>query len=56
MDEIDKEYNKDNELSPKDIITSHAAFGYLAKAYGLTQVAISGLSLMQSHLQNSLLK
>jgi len=27
-----------------DIVTSHAAFGYLAKRYGLTQVAISGLS------------
>ncbi len=28
----------------KDIVTSHTAFGYLAKAYGLNQVAISGLS------------
>ncbi len=28
----------------KDIITSHAAFGYLASAYGLNQVPISGLS------------
>lgn len=28
----------------KDIITSHAAFGYLAQTYGLNQVAISGLS------------
>ncbi|HVU75713.1 MAG TPA: zinc ABC transporter substrate-binding protein [Candidatus Paceibacterota bacterium] len=28
----------------KDIITSHAAFGYLGAAYGLNQVAISGLS------------
>lgn len=28
----------------RDIITSHAAFGYVANAYGLRQVAISGLS------------
>lgn len=28
----------------KDIITSHAAFGYLASAYGLNQVSISGIS------------
>jgi zinc transport system substrate-binding protein len=27
-----------------DIVTSHAAFGYLAAAYGLTQVPIAGLS------------
>lgn len=28
----------------KDIVTSHAAFGYMAKQYGLTQIAIAGLS------------
>ncbi|MDE1970601.1 MAG: zinc ABC transporter substrate-binding protein [Patescibacteria group bacterium] len=28
----------------QDIITSHAAFGYLARTYGLTQVPIAGLS------------
>src|SRR5206468_3211768 len=28
----------------KDIVTSHAAFGYLAERYGLTQVPIAGLS------------
>jgi zinc transport system substrate-binding protein len=28
----------------KDIVTSHAAFGYLAKRFGLTQIAINGLS------------
>jgi zinc transport system substrate-binding protein len=27
-----------------DIVTSHAAFGYLAQAYGLNQVAVAGLS------------
>ncbi|MFA6548236.1 MAG: zinc ABC transporter substrate-binding protein [Candidatus Magasanikbacteria bacterium] len=36
-----------NELSncqKKDIITAHAAFGYLAREYGLNQISISGLS------------
>jgi zinc transport system substrate-binding protein len=28
----------------KEFITTHAAFGYLAKRYELTQIAISGLS------------
>lgn len=28
----------------KEFVTQHAAFGYLAKAYGLTQVPIAGLS------------
>ncbi|MDR6550005.1 metal ABC transporter substrate-binding protein [Paenibacillus qinlingensis] len=28
----------------KEFVTQHAAFGYLAKAYGLTQIPISGLS------------
>ncbi len=28
----------------KDIVTSHAAFGYLASDYGLTQIPIAGLS------------
>ena len=27
-----------------ELVTSHAAFGYLASEYGLTQVAISGLA------------
>jgi zinc transport system substrate-binding protein len=27
-----------------EIVTSHAAFGYLAERYGLRQIAISGLS------------
>jgi len=30
--------------SRREIITSHAAFGYLAKRYDLKQVAIMGLS------------
>jgi zinc transport system substrate-binding protein len=45
LDEIDKEYKKGLiNCNQKDIITSHAAFGYLSKAYGLNQVSIAGLS------------
>ncbi|MBD0382984.1 metal ABC transporter substrate-binding protein [Paenibacillus sedimenti] len=32
------------DVKRKDFITQHAAFAYLAKQYGLTQVPISGLS------------
>jgi zinc transport system substrate-binding protein len=28
----------------RDLVTSHAAFGYLASAYGLTQIGITGLN------------
>lgn len=31
-------------LPRRDIVTSHAAFGYLAKRYGLRQIAIMGLT------------
>ena len=33
-----------SNCAEKNIITSHAAFGYLATTYGLNQVSISGLS------------
>jgi zinc transport system substrate-binding protein len=32
------------DCAKKDIITSHAAFGYLAASYGLKQVSITGIS------------
>ena len=42
---LDAEYTaKLNPLPHKDIVTSHQAFGYLARDYGLQQVAIMGLS------------
>jgi len=42
---LDKKYRRGlSNCSEKNIITSHAAFGYLAAAYGLTQVSIAGLS------------
>ena len=42
---LDKEYTDAlSGVSQKDIVTSHQAFAYLARDYGLRQVAIMGLS------------
>lgn len=42
---LDNEYRTGlASATSRDIVTSHAAFGYLAKRYGLNQVAIMGLS------------
>jgi zinc transport system substrate-binding protein len=42
---LDDKFKQDlNGSKHKDFITQHAAFGYLAKSYGLTQIPISGLS------------
>ncbi|KKR33412.1 MAG: ABC-type metal ion transporter, periplasmic subunit [Candidatus Gottesmanbacteria bacterium GW2011_GWC2_39_8] len=45
LDKLDKEYRQRLSVCKrKDIIASHAAFGYLVFEYGLNQVSISGLS------------
>ena len=45
LEALDKEFAATLKNSKrKDFITQHAAFGYLAKQYGLTQVPIAGLS------------
>jgi zinc transport system substrate-binding protein len=45
LDNLNHDYkNGLASCQEKDIITSHAAFGYLATDYGLTQVPIAGLS------------
>ncbi len=45
LNKLDMEFRQGlNSCQKKDIITSHAAFGYLAREYGLNQVSISGLS------------
>ncbi len=45
LDNLDKEYKQGlSSCSEKNIITSHAAFGYLSSSYGLNQVSITGLS------------
>lgn len=42
---LDRQYREGlRECKKKDIITSHAAFGYLADEYGFGQIAITGLS------------
>lgn len=42
---LDQKYHKTLENLPqKKIIVSHAAYGYWEKAYGIEQIAISGLS------------
>lgn len=45
LDQLDQAYKQGlNNCQQKDIITSHAAFGYLAATYGLNQVSVAGLS------------
>ena len=45
LDALDAAYTKGlATCKNRDIITSHAAFAYLADAYGLKQIAIAGLS------------
>jgi zinc transport system substrate-binding protein len=45
LDALDAEYRSGlASCARTDIITSHAAFGYLASTYGLNQVPIAGLS------------
>jgi zinc transport system substrate-binding protein len=42
---LDEKFKQDlSGTKNKDFITQHAAFAYLAKSYGLTQIPISGLS------------
>jgi zinc transport system substrate-binding protein len=45
MEALDAEYQSAlATCASRDLVVSHEAFGYLADAYGLTQVGISGLS------------
>lgn len=45
LKELDQAYREGlAAVKRKEFVTQHAAFGYLAKEYGLTQVPISGLS------------
>ncbi|HOJ09082.1 MAG TPA: metal ABC transporter substrate-binding protein [Clostridiales bacterium] len=44
LEKLDSEFREAaSGFKKKDIVVSHEAFGYLAAAYGLNQVAISGL-------------
>jgi zinc transport system substrate-binding protein len=45
LEELDREFERGLErCQRRELVTSHAAFGYLADRYGLTQVALTGLS------------
>lgn len=45
LDSLDADYRKGlSSCAMHEAVTSHAAFGYLAKEYGFTQVPIAGLS------------
>jgi zinc transport system substrate-binding protein len=45
LKQLDREYRAGlRHCRRKEIVTSHAAFGYLAQRYGLTQVPITGLA------------
>lgn len=45
LDQLDTQYKTGlATCNTKDIVTSHAAFGYLAQQYGLSQLSIAGLS------------
>jgi zinc transport system substrate-binding protein len=45
LDQLDREFRAMAKSAPKkEFVVSHAAFGYLAKRYGLTQIPISGIS------------
>lgn len=55
LDQLHAEYQEAvAESDHKEIVVSHAAFGYLANRYGLTQIAISGLSPSDEPSQNDL--
>ena len=45
LTDLDRLYKETIDKAPrKEFVTQHAAFGYLAKQYGLTQIPIAGLS------------
>lgn len=45
LEELDREFRAGlADCARREIVTSHAAFGQLAKAYGLEQIALTGLS------------
>jgi zinc transport system substrate-binding protein len=45
LNDIDHQYKETIDKAPrKEFVTQHAAFGYLARQYGLKQIAIAGLS------------
>lgn len=55
LEELDRQYKTMADASPnKTFFVSHAAFGYLADAYGLEQLAVSGLDSQNEPSQKEL--
>ncbi|SIS46247.1 metal ABC transporter solute-binding protein, Zn/Mn family [Salimicrobium flavidum] len=55
LQHLDEDFHKELEQLPGDkIVVSHAAYGYWEKAYGLEQIAISGLSPVNEPSQKEL--
>jgi zinc transport system substrate-binding protein len=45
LEDLDAEYRRGlRQCERREIVTSHAAFGYLAEAYGLEQIPLTGVS------------
>ncbi|MGI6225398.1 MAG: metal ABC transporter solute-binding protein, Zn/Mn family [Peptococcales bacterium] len=45
LDSLDQDYQKELANSPNKVfVVNHAAFGYLAKRYGLEQIAVMGIN------------
>lgn len=45
LDTLDGAFKRGlSDCARREIVTSHAAFGYLARRYGLTQIAVEGLA------------
>jgi zinc transport system substrate-binding protein len=56
LQELDEEFKTGlKDIKTKEFVTQHAAFGYLAKEYNLTQVAIAGLSPEQEPLPDKMI-
>lgn len=54
---LDREYRDGlSDCKTRNIVTSHAAFGYLADTYGLTQISIAGISPEEEPSPSSLAK
>ncbi|MBD1380247.1 metal ABC transporter solute-binding protein, Zn/Mn family [Metabacillus arenae] len=57
LETLDAEYHKVIEESPKkEILVSHAAYGYWEESYGLEQISVLGLSPTQEPSQKQLQK
>ncbi|WP_407272798.1 metal ABC transporter solute-binding protein, Zn/Mn family [Radiobacillus sp. PE A8.2] len=54
LEELDTDFHKLETFQNKEILVTHAAYGYWESAYGLEQIAISGISSTQEPSQKQL--